>query len=128
MKSHKIGKLGEEIASMFLMKQGIKIITRNYRTKFGELDIVGKEKKKIIFYEVKTISRENIFQNAKLEYKAEDNINKEKIRRIIKTANIYLKERFSHETPIFEINGITVILDTNNKRAKVNIIKNINIE
>jgi putative endonuclease len=128
VKSHKIGKLGEEIASMFLMKQGIKIITRNYRTKFGELDIVGKEKKKIIFYEVKTISRENIFQNAKLEYKAEDNINKEKIRRIIKTANIYLKERFSHETPIFEINGITVILDTNNKRAKVNIIKNINIE
>lgn len=128
MKHHiKIGKLGEEIATMFLMKHGVKILDRNYYTKIGELDIVGKKARTVIFYEVKTVSRENLPSNYGERHDPEENMHPGKIENVVKTAQIYLKEHFSHETPKFKIDGITVELDMENKRAKVKIIENINI-
>ena len=35
----KIGDIGEELASRFLVKQGFRVIERNYRKTFGEIDI-----------------------------------------------------------------------------------------
>lgn len=52
-----IGKDGEEQAVMFLKKKHYKILTRNYRTYYGEIDIVAKIKETIVFVEVK--SRKN---------------------------------------------------------------------
>ncbi|MBU4223686.1 YraN family protein, partial [Patescibacteria group bacterium] len=36
----KIGELGENIACKFLMKHGHEILDRNYRKKWGEIDVV----------------------------------------------------------------------------------------
>ena len=38
------GKKGEALAVTFLKKQGYGIIARNYKTKLGEIDIIGKDK------------------------------------------------------------------------------------
>jgi putative endonuclease len=46
-------RLGERQAADFLKANGYKIIARNYKTKFGEIDIVAKEKETIVFVEVK---------------------------------------------------------------------------
>ncbi len=48
------GSEGEEVAVRFLIKQGYKIITRNFRTRLGEVDIVAREEKTLVFVEVKT--------------------------------------------------------------------------
>ena len=48
------GNFAEDIASMFLMKRGHKIIERNYLKKWGELDIVSRENNQIHFIEVKS--------------------------------------------------------------------------
>jgi len=54
-----IGKLGEDIACLYLEKNNYKIIKRNFRCKQGELDIIAFNlKKELIFIEVKT--RNNI--------------------------------------------------------------------
>ena len=53
MNSREKGQLGEEIACNYLKKNGVKIIDRNYLTKYGEIDLIGFEKKTIIFIEVK---------------------------------------------------------------------------
>jgi putative endonuclease len=53
-----IGKLGEGIAALFLMKQGFTIVEQNYWRKWGELDIVAKKDEVIHFVEVKTVSHE----------------------------------------------------------------------
>lgn len=49
-----IGSEGEEAATEFLRSQGITVMFRNYKTKFGELDIVGMDGDTLVFYEVKT--------------------------------------------------------------------------
>ena len=49
-----VGKRGEELAAAYLAKVGYKIIERNYRCVFGELDIVAEEGDSIVFIEVKS--------------------------------------------------------------------------
>lgn len=49
-----IGKLGEELATQYLKKKGVKIIERNFRCRQGEIDIIGKESEELVFIEVKT--------------------------------------------------------------------------
>ena len=53
----KLGEGGEEIALRFLKKRRFKIVTQNYRCKFGEVDIIARDPDNILtFIEVKTRS------------------------------------------------------------------------
>jgi len=49
-----LGDFGEEEACKFLKKKGCKILTRNYRTPGGEIDIIARSGNVILFVEVKT--------------------------------------------------------------------------
>ena len=52
-----LGKKGEELAASYLKKnQGYKILHRNYRCTFGEIDIIAKDQDVLSFVEVKTRS------------------------------------------------------------------------
>ena len=48
------GKSGEELAVAYLKKKGYKIIEQNYRNKLGEIDIIAKDHKTLVFVEVKS--------------------------------------------------------------------------
>ncbi len=50
----KIGEKGEALACRYLQKQGWTVIFRNYRTPFGELDIIARKRDMLAFVEVKT--------------------------------------------------------------------------
>lgn len=50
----KFGNEGEELAAKFLKRQGLKILKTQYRTKFGEIDLVARDGREIVFVEVKT--------------------------------------------------------------------------
>lgn len=49
-----LGAVGENSAADFLMKNKYKIIKRNFKTKFGEIDIIAGNNEYIVFVEVKT--------------------------------------------------------------------------
>ena len=50
-----VGQMGEDLAVKFLKKKGYKIIERNFRAdRFGEIDIIVKDKDELVFVEVKT--------------------------------------------------------------------------
>jgi len=52
-KRKKFGKESESIAVRYLKKNGYKILEQNYRNKLGEIDIIAKDKKTLVFVEVK---------------------------------------------------------------------------
>ena len=52
-----LGLFGENEAVKFLKKQGYRIIERNYKCRYGEIDIIAREKKTWCFVEVKTIDK-----------------------------------------------------------------------
>lgn len=51
-----VGRQGEDIAANWLVHQGYTIVKRNYRKKFGEIDIVARQGEYLVFVEVKTRS------------------------------------------------------------------------
>ena len=54
MKRIDTGKLGEKLAGDLLKKRGYKIIETNYRCPRGEIDIIARHKKSLVFIEVRT--------------------------------------------------------------------------
>lgn len=53
-----LGKKGERLVEEHLKKQGCQILKRNYRTPFGEADLIVKDGDEIAFVEVKTRTSE----------------------------------------------------------------------
>ena len=89
-----IGEKGERFAEDFLLVKGFSIKTRNYRKKWGELDIVAEKKGVLHFVEVKTVSRETNFQiDGKGDYfRPEDSVHPWKIKRLKRVIQTYLAE------------------------------------
>lgn len=52
-----LGKSGEDLAADFLLNKNYQIISRNFRNRFGEIDIIAKDGDYIVLVEVKTKSR-----------------------------------------------------------------------
>lgn len=78
-----LGSLGEDFACNFLTSKGYKIIERNFRSRFGEIDIVAAKDTKLIFIEVK--ARRNLKFGC-----PEEAVTENKIRKISKTAEYYM--------------------------------------
>jgi putative endonuclease len=49
-----LGRRGEEVAAGHLRRRGFEIVVRNYRTRWGELDLVAFDGRTLVFCEVKT--------------------------------------------------------------------------
>ena len=52
----RIGAWGELQAEGYLLERGMELIQRNYRTRYGEIDLVMKQGDLLVFVEVKTRS------------------------------------------------------------------------
>ena len=77
------GRLGEDEAALFLEKKGMRIITRNFRHRSGEIDIIAADGDTLVFIEVKTWSVYGIEA-------LEQGLDKKKQHRIIETAKYFL--------------------------------------
>lgn len=60
----KLGRYGEVLAALFLNCKGYRILDRNYRNSFGELDLVAQKGRVLVFIEVKTRSSKRFGQAA----------------------------------------------------------------
>ena len=83
MRRKSLGNLGENLALKHLQKnKGYKFIERNFRSKFGEIDLILQDKDVLVFVEVKTRFSQS-FGNP------EEAVTPWKIRSIIKTAQYF---------------------------------------
>lgn len=94
------GTFYESAVVEYLKQQGINIIEKNFRTRRGEIDLIGEDKDTIIFFEVKY--RKNSSFGSPLAA-----IDIRKQRRIIGTAKYYLAYRPTDKYVRFDAIGIT---------------------
>jgi len=91
-----IGNMGEKAAVKYLKKNGYNIIECNFYSKFGEIDIIAKDKEYYVFIEVKT-RKSDLFGGG------EAAVNIAKQNRIRKTAEIYLQEKNLNTAVRFDV-------------------------
>ena len=108
------GKKGEELAAKHLIKNGYKILERNFRKPYGEIDIIAQKGENIVFVEVKT--RKNDSYGTPSEF-----VTVKKQSRIKKAAYTYIQENDLDAEFTFDI--IEVYLDKG-KLQKINHIIN----
>ncbi len=86
-----IGKLGEDLACEYIKNKKFKIIERNFRKPWGELDIIAKDKEgTLVFIEVKTMRQSGNPAIAGLL--PEDNLTSSKLTKLKRTAYLYANE------------------------------------
>ena len=114
------GVLGETYTCDYLITQGYEILSRNYTSKYGEIDIIAVNDKYIAFVEVKTRHQNPMVRPCL-------SVTKQKQIKIMRTAYLYLKENQIKLQPRFDISE--VYLKTNSNRFhSINYIKNAFIQ
>lgn len=116
----KFGNKGEEIAYKFLRSNGYKILLTNYQKRIGEIDIIASKKECLHFIEVKTRTIESV----EMYGLPEEAVNFHKKKKLIRTALFYLSENKFSDDKQWQIDVISIILDTANNKAKINHIEN----
>ena len=113
-KQLKFGSRSENLAVWYLKQNGYKIIEQNYRNQLGEIDIIAREKKTIVFVEVK--SRRSIrYGSPKWA------VTPKKQRKISMVALYYLKATGqTNARARFDVVAITSNLD----EPRIEIVKN----
>jgi putative endonuclease len=96
-----LGDRGENVAAKHLRNQGYKIIERNFRCQMGEIDIIARDGKTLVFAEVKTrVSDEDVTP--------EEQVNSTKQHQITKAARFYLS-RYGTPQPAARFDVIAVV-------------------
>lgn len=90
------GAWGEALAAEFLRKKHYKILAAGYSCKFGEIDLIVRDRKFLVFVEVKLRKSSN-FAKA-IEY-----VDRRKQDRIRMTAAVYLSENPTNLQPRFDV-------------------------
>ena len=131
MDTKELGDLGESLACEYLVKKGYKILGKNYRISFGEIDIIAKKKwrlfvkneKTIHFVEVKTIigNNDSFFPEDRVDYKKQ-----KKLRQL---AEIWLtKNNFPDDHP-YQIDVVGILVppagESNYEKYSIHYFENV---
>lgn len=120
----KLGDIGENIACDFLERRGFEIIDRNYLRKWGEIDIITKKSGLIHFIEVKSVSvPAGQVPHVTDSYRVEDNMHPWKLKRLSRAMQTYLLEKKLDCD--WQLDLITVKIDQQNRKARVELIENV---
>ncbi len=101
--STKKGRKGEETAAKILESLGYRIIEMNYRSKYGEIDIIARKDNIVHFIEVKGTYG---------PYNPAENFHTVKLRRFIKTVKVYC---YMHKLLESEIQIDLALVDLRNR-------------
>ncbi len=121
-KTSQTGAVGENIACAFLVRKGFKILEKNYRKPWGEIDVIAEKDGIMHFVEVKAVSRsldsvgsrENI--SREMDYRPEEMATKSKLHKVARTAMIYMESK--KDTREFQVDVLGVLMDKDKRIAR----------
>ncbi|WP_299200275.1 YraN family protein [uncultured Amphritea sp.] len=93
MDRQQIGKDAEQKALSYLKQQGLKLISKNFHCRFGEIDLIMQDSEQLVFIEVRSRRHSN-WGGAVLS------VDFRKQKKLIKTASYYLSQQKSSNLPV----------------------------
>lgn len=118
MDTKELGNLGERIACEYLVKKGFKILGKNYRITFGEIDIIAQYKNILHFVEVKAIA------GSGNGFYPEEHVNYKKQRKLQQMAQIYLEKNNYKQDTAYQIDIIGITANQETRNAKLHYFPN----
>ena len=110
------GDRGERTAVKFLKRQGLRIVERNYRTPWGEIDIIAIDDRTVVFVEVKTRKSDQFGR-------PEEAVTLEKQKTLTRMALSYLKKYKLLECPArFDV--VAIIWPDDNSPPEIRHLRN----
>ncbi len=116
MTRRETGILGEKLAGDLLRGRGYEILEANYRSPYGEIDLVARHGDYLVFVEVRT-KRSHDFGSP------EESITQAKQDRLVATAWHYLESHGGTNLP-WRIDAVAVELEGSNRPSRIEIIEN----
>ncbi len=107
-----LGDAGEDLAAAALKKQGYKILERNYVTSLGEIDLIARQGKTLVFIEVKTRKNERFGAPQEAVNPAKQN----KFRRL---ADYYLKQKRLGQEVLLRFDVVGIIMGEDGPRVEI---------
>jgi putative endonuclease len=104
-----LGRDGEDAAAEYLTRHGMQVVARNWRCRYGEIDIIARDGAVLVFCEVKT--RRGTAFGVPLEA-----ITATKLSRIRRLAALWLEEAGGHRGPV-RIDAVGVLCRPDGQRA-----------
>lgn len=114
-----LGKRAEELACQYLSGRNFRILERNWRRRWGELDIIAQRKETLHFIEVKG-ERERMDG-----FEAFRRADKNKLAKVIRTARAWLTANGRPAETPWQVDIIAVTVDEENRQAHVTHFKNV---
>ena len=115
-----IGRLGEKMAAKYLKKQGYRIIEKNAKLSYNELDLIALNRNDIVFVEVKARDTRAL---SPMTPRPAASVTPEKQRKIIKLASKYKVQNYPDKKARFDI--VEVYLDTSGKRIRCERVEHL---
>lgn len=112
-----IGEAAEQDAYQYLLSKGLKLITKNYRSKFGEIDIIMQDGQSLVFVEVR-YRKNNLFGSGA------ESITPSKQKKLIRTANYYLQQHPKTSQFATRFDVISMSKKTNSNNSEIDWIQN----
>lgn len=119
------GRIGEQVAAQFLERKGFRIVDRNYRKPWGEIDIIAEKAGIIRFVEVKTVSRSVLpdVSRENNDYRPEEMVHPAKLKKIARTAELYMNGR--HDEREYQVDVVGVFLDQERRIARCRLYERV---
>lgn len=117
MQNQITGSYGENLAEDFLKGKGYKILQKNFKARYGEIDLIALDKDTLVFIEVKT--------RKSAQYGSpEEAITPRKLYQIAKTSQIF--KSLHPELPEgMRIDAVCIELDQNREVQRIELLQNI---
>lgn len=130
-KHNKIGTIGEDIVAKWLNSKAFHVIERNYRKKWGEIDIVARGMNgSLRFVEVKTVSYETkLLLNYSVSHETwrpEEKITTEKIKRMNRAIETWIMEH--NYSGDWQVDLVVLRVVPREKIARIKFIENVIVE
>ena len=114
--SRRLGRWGEDLAAAFLEEKGCRIVDRNWKCRFGELDLVAEGEGYLCFVEVKLRRTQRFGTGA-------EQVDQRKREKLRITAELYLQERPAVLQPRFDVIEVLAPNGLGTKNPKIRHIE-----